>query len=104
MRNNISKNQTATDALIKQIKGNKKQGLGRTLSTFFDAASFKDYESSLGSLLQTYIESEEGGTVQVANMAHQVRLITNLLYDLCQFQDQKELLSTLKDLKGGSSC
>jgi hypothetical protein len=104
MRNNISKNQTATNALIKRIKGTKKQGLSRTLSTFFDAASFKDYESSLGSLLQTYIESEEGGTLQLSNMAHQVRLITNLIYDLSQYQDQRELLSTLKELKGGSSC
>jgi hypothetical protein len=104
MQNNISKNQKATNALIKQIKGNKKQSLISKLSTFFDAASFKDYEETLGSLIQTYIMAEEGGTIQVADMVHQVRLITNLLHDLSQYHDQKALLSTLKDLKGGVSC
>jgi hypothetical protein len=91
-------------AAIKHIKRNKKQALRHTLSNFFDAASFNNYENSLASLLQTYIESEEGGTVQVANMAHQVRLITNLIYDLNQYCEQKKLLATLEDKKGGLIC
>jgi hypothetical protein len=105
MRNNISKNEKASNALTKQINGNKKKKtLRRTLNAFFDAGSFNGYESSLASLLQTFILNEATDTLQLANMTHQVRLITNLLLELSRYQDQKDLLSSLKELKGGESC
>jgi len=106
MRNGDSKNPNGLISYVEMISQNQTEALSQTLATFFDAATFKGFESTLAGLLQTYIltESEEADPIQLADTVHQVRLITNLLLELSKVNEQSTLLATFKNMEGSLSC